>query len=166
VGVVGYSPGSKSPKVSLCFSEITTLFLGHSVFLFFLGNLVDTIHILGNTERWVLVVVHAYLLVARRQLSFGVGDVGRHCLGIRRSSRWTQVAPAKVFDATVFEFDAKEKRIALVTSSPTGLVFDGGNDRPANPVVALVVRVSLVGNVHANAVALGEPLHIVEERRE
>jgi hypothetical protein len=30
-------------------------------------------------------------------------------------------------------------------------------------VVALVVRVSLVGYAHSNAVALGEPLHTVEE---
>ena len=41
--------------------------------------------------------------------------------------------------------------------------FEDGNDRPANSVIALVVRVSFVGDVHTNAVAFGEPLHTVEE---
>lgn len=69
----------------------------------------------------------------------------------------------KVFHATFFEFNTEEKRIPLVTSSPTGVALDDGNDRPANSVVAPVVRVSLVGNVHTNVVTLGEALHTVEE---
>jgi len=71
--------------------------------------------------------------------------------------------PAEILYTAIFEFHTKEKRIALVASSPTSVVFKDSNDRPTNSVVALVVGVSLVGNVHTNAVALGEALHTVEE---
>jgi hypothetical protein len=58
----------------LYFSEITTLLFSYSGFFLvtfereFLGGLFR----LWDADRWALVVAHGYLLVTRRQLSFGV----------------------------------------------------------------------------------------------
>jgi hypothetical protein len=72
---MGYSSGSKSPKVSLGFSKIATLFVGHTVFLSFLGNLVDTIHIFGDSDRRRFVLMHTRNISPARGSPFAVGAV-------------------------------------------------------------------------------------------
>ena len=74
--------------------------------------------------------------------------------------RRSEISPAKVSYRGVFELDAIDEIITFVARRRGGIIFEHFDDGAMTTVILFMIRVGLVGDVDADAVARGKsPCH-------